>query len=201
MPIEGSPCARHNSKCFTSINSLNFHNRPGAKMAIVPIFSGGNGGTELIRSGAGIQTHHPCSLSFLDSIASHICLAICMICWIVVLEEESNVNCLALPYSTASHACNRGTGRAFSFVISHYIPPQSSREDANPFATIQPAISDSLPFLFSFLPVFLFLKAQLVERKQSELMEFLPLTHLFSALSLYSKQLSFWELWIYVWVS
>lgn len=147
-------------------------------MVIFLIFSGGNGGTELVRSGAGIQTHHPCSLSFLDSIASHICFAICMICWIVVLEEESNVNCLALLYLTASHVCNRETGRAFSFVISHYIPPQPSQEAANPFATCQPAIFVSPPFLFTFLSVFLFLKAQLVERKQSKLMEFLPLTHL-----------------------
>lgn len=132
-------------------------------MATVPIFSGGNGGPELVRSRAGSQTHHLYALCswLLYSVASQICFAICVICWILVLEEESSVNWLVLQYSTVNHAWNRGAKRAFSFVVSHCIALHPSGEGASPLATCQPAISDLPPVLFPFLPMFLFLKAQL----------------------------------------
>lgn len=88
--------------------------------AAVPFLSGGNGGTELVKSRAWIQTplwfRHPCS-SAVTLLPLWHAFAACLSRRVAGLREDGNANCLALQWWAASDACNREL-RVFSFVIS-----------------------------------------------------------------------------------
>lgn len=138
-------------------------------------FGGGDGGTELVKGGAWLPTwlwfQHPRSSAFILLPLGFAFATVWFAGWWPLRD------------SAAGDACTGNGESSLSFVFSRCFPPCCSWDGADPFTTCQPAISDPPPYLFPSLPGFLFPAALVL------------------APSIYSKQGSFWELWVFLWIS